>query len=272
MKLRAMACSCLDERRAGLNRPLLGAGFYTVEWAPAFWKNRRSHLLAEDGIMVSLQTPVCDFGAPAPDFDLPGVDGRNWTRDQCMGERGLLVMFICNHCPYVKAVLDRILRDAAELKTLGVNCVAIMSKAELLRCQFRWRHPRAEPWMPSRRPSPATPAPRWAWPRSPRSCGTTSLKHNPANPKWADRDRFVLSNGHGSMLIYALLHLTGYDLPIDDLKQFPSAAFSKTPGHPEYGYAPGVETTTGPLGQGITNAVGMAIAEKALAASSTARP
>ncbi|HEB96990.1 MAG TPA: transketolase [Sedimenticola thiotaurini] len=91
------------------------------------------------------------------------------------------------------------------------------------------------------------------------------MKHNPANPKWADRDRFVLSNGHGSMLIYSLLHLTGYDLSIDDLKNF-RQLHSKTPGHPEYGYAPGVETTTGPLGQGITNAVGMAIAEKALAA------
>jgi len=91
------------------------------------------------------------------------------------------------------------------------------------------------------------------------------LKHNPANPKWADRDRFVLSNGHGSMLIYSLLHLTGYDLSIEDLKQF-RQLHSKTPGHPEYGYTPGVETTTGPLGQGITNAVGMAIAEKALAA------
>jgi transketolase len=91
------------------------------------------------------------------------------------------------------------------------------------------------------------------------------MKHNPANPKWADRDRFVLSNGHGSMLIYSLLHLTGYDLGIDDLKQF-RQLHSRTPGHPEYGYAPGVETTTGPLGQGITNAVGMAIAEKALAA------
>ncbi|MCB1887664.1 MAG: transketolase [Rhodocyclaceae bacterium] len=90
------------------------------------------------------------------------------------------------------------------------------------------------------------------------------LKHNPANPKWADRDRFVLSNGHGSMLIYALLHLTGYDLSIDDLKNF-RQLHSKTPGHPEYGYAPGIETTTGPLGQGITNAVGMAIAEKVLA-------
>ncbi len=91
------------------------------------------------------------------------------------------------------------------------------------------------------------------------------MKHNPANPKWVDRDRFVLSNGHGSMLIYSLLHLTGYDLSIDDLKQF-RQLHSRTPGHPEYGYAPGVETTTGPLGQGITNAVGMAIAEKSLAA------
>ena len=91
------------------------------------------------------------------------------------------------------------------------------------------------------------------------------LKHNPANPNWADRDRFVLSNGHGSMLIYSLLHLSGYDLSIDDLKQF-RQLHSKTPGHPEYGYAPGVETTTGPLGQGITNAVGMALAEKVLAA------
>jgi transketolase len=91
------------------------------------------------------------------------------------------------------------------------------------------------------------------------------LKHNPANPGWADRDRFVLSNGHGSMLIYSLLHLSGYDLGIEDLKQF-RQLHSKTPGHPEYGYAPGVETTTGPLGQGITNAVGMAAAEKTLAA------
>ncbi len=90
------------------------------------------------------------------------------------------------------------------------------------------------------------------------------LRHNPANPQWPDRDRFVLSNGHGSMLIYSLLHLSGYDLSIDDLKQF-RQLHSKTPGHPEYGYTPGVETTTGPLGQGITNAVGMAIAEKVLA-------
>jgi len=90
------------------------------------------------------------------------------------------------------------------------------------------------------------------------------LRHNPANPGWFDRDRFVLSNGHGSMLIYALLHLTGYDLPMDEIKRF-RQLHSKTPGHPEYGYTPGVETTTGPLGQGITNAVGMALAEKVLA-------
>jgi transketolase len=91
------------------------------------------------------------------------------------------------------------------------------------------------------------------------------IKHSPANPEWFDRDRFVLSNGHGSMLIYSLLHLTGYELSIEDLKSF-RQLHSKTPGHPEYGYAPGIETTTGPLGQGIANSVGMAIAEKALAA------
>lgn len=77
--------------------------------------------------MVSLQTPVCDFGTPALDFSLPGTDGAVWTRDKCMGEKGLLVMFICNHCPYVKAVLDRIVRDTAELKAMGLNSVAIMS-------------------------------------------------------------------------------------------------------------------------------------------------
>ena len=91
------------------------------------------------------------------------------------------------------------------------------------------------------------------------------LNHNPQNPEWADRDRFILSNGHGSMLIYSLLHLSGYNLSIEDLKNF-RQLHSKTPGHPEYGYAPGIETTTGPLGQGITNGVGMAMAEKALAA------
>ena len=91
------------------------------------------------------------------------------------------------------------------------------------------------------------------------------LNHNPQNPSWADRDRFVLSNGHGSMLIYSLLHLTGYDLPIEELKNF-RQLHSRTPGHPEVGYTAGVETTTGPLGQGIANAVGMAIAEKTLAA------
>src|SRR5690606_21791217 len=91
------------------------------------------------------------------------------------------------------------------------------------------------------------------------------LRHDPAAPRWPNRDRFVLSAGHGSMLLYALLHLTGYEVSMDDIKQFRQLG-SKTPGHPEYGYTPGVETTTGPLGQGITNAVGMAIAEKVLAA------
>ncbi|MGE5095949.1 MAG: transketolase [Betaproteobacteria bacterium] len=91
------------------------------------------------------------------------------------------------------------------------------------------------------------------------------LRHNPANPRWPDRDRFILSNGHGSMLQYALLHLTGYDLPIEELRNF-RQLHSRTPGHPEVGYTPGVETTTGPLGQGLANAVGMAIAEKLLAA------
>ena len=91
------------------------------------------------------------------------------------------------------------------------------------------------------------------------------LRHNPKNPQWFNRDRYVQSNGHGSMLIYALLHLTGYDLSMDDIRDF-RQLHSRTPGHPEYGYTPGVETTTGPLGQGVANAVGMAIAEKALAA------
>ena len=94
---------------------------------------------------------------------------------------------------------------------------------------------------------------------------TRYLKYNPANPHWSERDRFVLSNGHGSMLIYSLLHLTGFDLSIDDIKDF-RQLHSKTPGHPEYGYTPGVETTTGPLGQGLANAVGMAVAEKLMAA------
>jgi transketolase len=91
------------------------------------------------------------------------------------------------------------------------------------------------------------------------------LSHNPVNPKWVNCDRFVLSNGHGSMLVYSLLHLSGYELPVEELRNF-RQLHSKTPGHPEYGYTPGVETTTGPLGQGLANAVGMAIAEKTLAA------
>src|SRR4029079_13523747 len=95
---------------------------------------------------------------------------------------------------------------------------------------------------------------------------TRHLRHDPAKPHWPDRDRFVLSNGHGSMLQYALLHLSGYDLPMDELRRF-RQLHSKTPGHPEHGIAPGVETTTGPRGQGLANAVGMAIAERVLAAS-----
>ncbi|MCL4763922.1 MAG: transketolase, partial [Burkholderiales bacterium] len=95
---------------------------------------------------------------------------------------------------------------------------------------------------------------------------TRHLAHNPANPHWPDRDRFVLSNGHGSMLLYALAHLSGYDLPLDELRRFRQLG-SKTPGHPEVGATPGVETTTGPLGQGLANGVGMALAEKLLAAT-----
>ena len=93
---------------------------------------------------------------------------------------------------------------------------------------------------------------------------TRHMKFNPADPQWPDRDRFVLSNGHGSMLLYALLHLSGYDLSIDEIRRFRQMG-SKTPGHPEVGVTPGVETTTGPLGQGLTNAVGMALAEALLA-------
>ena len=92
-----------------------------------------------------------------------------------------------------------------------------------------------------------------------------ALRHNPGNPRWADRDRFVLSNGHASMLLYGLLHLTGYDLGMDDIRAFRQWG-SRTPGHPEYGHTPGVETTTGPLGQGLAMAVGMALAERLLAA------
>src|SRR5438128_5673561 len=94
---------------------------------------------------------------------------------------------------------------------------------------------------------------------------TRFLRHNPRNPKWSDRDRFAFSAGHGSMLLYSMLHLSGYDLPLDELKRFRQWG-SKTPGHPEYGLTPGVETTTGPLGQGVANSVGMAIAERWLAA------
>ncbi|VDZ58135.1 Transketolase 1 [Serratia odorifera] len=114
--------------------------------------------------------------------------------------------------------------------------------------------PRTPAWTPCKKQNPATRVPLWEWRISPKSLWRDYLNHNPTNPHWADRDRFVLSNGHGSMLIYSLLHLTGYDLPMSELENF-RQLHSKTPGHPEYGYTPGVETTTGPLGQGIANAV-----------------
>ncbi|CCK11583.1 Transketolase [Cronobacter sakazakii 680] len=109
------------------------------------------------------------------------------------------------------------------------------------------------------------PARRWGWADIAEVLWNDFLKHNPTNPTWYDRDRFILSNGHASMLLYSLLHLSGYDLPMEELKNF-RQLHSKTPGHPEIGYTPGVETTTGPLGQGLANAVGLAIAEKTLAA------
>ena len=129
-----------------------------------------------------------------------------------------------------------------------------------------WPTPSARSrWTASRRRNPAIPACRWAWPMSRRSLHRF-LKFDPAKPDWPDRDRFVLSAGHGSMLLYALLHLTGYqDMTIDELKRFRQLG-SPTAGHPEYGHAPGIETTTGPLGQGLANAVGMALAERILAA------
>ncbi len=119
-------------------------------------------------------------------------------------------------------------------------------------------------WTRSKPPSPDIPACRWAWPTSRSRCGTGTCVTTRRIPHWPDRDRFVLSNGHGSMLQYALLHLTGYDLPMQELRNF-RQLHSKTPGHPEVGVTPGVETTTGPLGQGLANAVGMALAEALLA-------
>ena len=112
----------------------------------------------------------------------------------------------------------------------------------------------------SNRPIPAIQACRWAAPRLRTPLWTRHLRHSPQNPSWPERDRFILSGGHGCALLYSLLHLTGYDLPLDELKHFRQWG-SRTPGHPEYGLTPGVETTTGPLGQGFSNGVGMAIAE-----------
>ena len=123
---------------------------------------------------------------------------------------------------------------------------------------------RALPWTPSRRPTPGIRGPRWRSRRSPTSSTGSVMRANPANPTWPDRDRFVLSAGHACILQYATLHLTGYNLSIEELKRFRQWE-SLTPGHPEHFLTPGVETTTGPLGQGISNAVGMAMAEKFLA-------
>ena len=130
-----------------------------------------------------------------------------------------------------------------------------------------WPTPSARsPWTPCRRRIPAIPACRWAWPTSRRCCSTASSSIDPSRPDWPDRDRFVLSAGHGSMLQYALHHLLGYeDMPIEELQRFRQLG-SRTAGHPEYGHALGIETTTGPLGQGIATAVGMALAERMLAA------
>ena len=117
-------------------------------------------------------------------------------------------------------------------------------------------------WTPSSRRNPAIPACRWAWPTSPTVLFTQFLRFDPQAPDWPDRDRFVLSNGHGSMLLYGLLHLTGYpDMTLDELKRFRQLG-SRTAGHPERGLATGIETTTGPLGQGLANSVGMALAER----------
>jgi transketolase len=135
----------------------------------------------------------------------------------------------------------------SEIDTLAINLIRMLS-AESVQ-QANSGHPGL--------PMGAAPMAYVLW--------TRFLKHNPANPKWPDRDRFVLSAGHGSMLLYSLLFLTGYDLGLDDLKAFRQWG-SKTPGHPEYGHTPGVETTTGPLGQGLANAVGMAMAEAFLGA------